>query len=178
MRGSKPVTGLDDTIVFSEHLGHVAVFLDKEALLARLSDERSERKEAIVDRFFHLSRDQAFYFTDVYVLAEVLGKVRSGTTAAATVEFMDNISNSAIEIHYGADRWDESVLTQSPKEVFEAGADLIRTANKHDVKFDEATLVLQAITAENGCVLSFDKPVREISRAFDVEVFPYTDNCW
>lgn len=178
MSGAEPVEDCDDSTIFPDHLGRVAVFLDKEALLARLTDTRSQRKEAIVDRFFFLSRARAFYFTDIYVISELLGTVRSGSTAEAAIALMDDLESSTIEVHHGPDRWDESTLTQSPKEVFEAGTDLIRQAKKHDVKFNEASLVMQAITAEKGCIFSYDKPVRGLARAYDLDVFPYLDDCW
>ena len=57
------------------------MFLGKEALLARLSNQRHTASEHVVDRFFDLSRERAYYYTDVYVLAEVLATVRSGASA-------------------------------------------------------------------------------------------------
>lgn len=54
------------------------VFTYKEALLARLAaDHHSERKQAVVDRFFETSGNRAYYVTDAYVVAEVISAFRS-----------------------------------------------------------------------------------------------------
>jgi hypothetical protein len=79
--GTDPVPDVDDSSIFPDDIGRRIVFLGKEALLARLSNQRHTASEHVVDRFFDLSRKQAYYYTDVYVLAEVLATVRSGASA-------------------------------------------------------------------------------------------------
>lgn len=157
--------------------GQRIVFLGKEVLLARLSDQRP-KAEPVVDRFFHLSRDQAYYFTDVYVLAELLAAVRSGATAEKAVAVFEDAKASQIRVLHGADEWNETELRQSPKETVEAAMNLIAESSDHDVKFDEAALVLQAMAAEHGCVFSFDGPLRTLARSRGVETLPYVDECW
>ena len=101
MSGSNPVSGVDDASIFPDDIGRRIVFLGKEALLARLSNQRHTASERVADRFFHLSRTQAYYYTDVYVLAEVLATVRSGTTAAQAVAVFEDAKNSQIGILHG-----------------------------------------------------------------------------
>ena len=86
MRGSDPIDGIDDSVIFPSEPGNKVIFFGKEALLARLSDVRDEPREEIVDRFFYLSREQGYYFTDVFVIAEFLSTVRYGTSAERAEE--------------------------------------------------------------------------------------------
>lgn len=177
MSGSNPVEGIDDSTIFPVDHGRRIVFLGKEALLARLSDQRPQA-EQVVDRFFHLSRDQAYYFTDIYVLAELLATVRSGTTAEKAVDVFEDAKASQIRVLHGTDEWDKTELQQSPKETMEAAMNLIAESGGHDVKFDEAALVLGAMAAERSCVFSFDSSLRTLARSRDVETLPYVDGCW
>lgn len=131
-----------------------------------------------MDRFFHLSRQRAYYYTNVYVLAEVLAAVRSGSTAAQAIAVFEDAKNSQIRIRHGATDWDETRLAESPKQVVEAAMTLIGQSEGQDVKFNEAALVLQALAAENGCVFSFDSGLRTLARSRGVETLPYVDGCW
>jgi predicted nucleic acid-binding protein len=176
--GVDPIPDVDDSVIFPDEVGRYIVFLGKEALLARLSNQRRAKSERVVDRFFQLSRDQAYYFTDVYVLAEVLATVRSGASAAQAVGVFEDAKDSEIRIRHGATDWNETRLQQSPKAVLEAAMELIDESEEQDVKFDEAALVLQAMAAENGCVFSFDSDLRTLARSRGVETLPYADGCW
>lgn len=178
MSGTDPVPDVADSSIFPDDIGRRIVFLGKEALLARLSNQRHVASERVVDRFFYLSREQAYYYTDVYVLTEVLAAVRSGATAAQAVAVFEDAKHSEIGILHGATNWTETHLQQSPKSVIKAAMELIETSEGHDVKVNEATLVLQAMAAEKGCVFSFDSDLRTLARSRGVETFPYADGCW
>jgi len=176
--GTDPVPDVDDSSIFPDDIGRRIVFLGKEALLARLSNQRHTASEHVVDRFFDLSRKQAYYYTDVYVLAEVLATVRSGASAAQAVSVFEDAKDSEIGVLHGGSDWAETHLQQSPKDVIEAAMELIGASEGQNVKFNEATLVLQAMAAENGCVFSFDSDLRSLARSRDVETMPYEDGCW
>lgn len=68
----------NDSLVFPDDVGTAIVFLDKEALLVRLTtDHRSECKQAVVGRFFEISGNRGYYVTDAYVVGEVISALRS-----------------------------------------------------------------------------------------------------
>ena len=115
VRGAEPINGVDDSVIFPSEPGNKVIFLGKEALLARLSDLRGEVREEIVDRFFYLSRNQGYYFTDAFVIAEFLSTVRYGTSAERTGEIKDDLLASAIRVRHGDDDWGETHLDSSPK---------------------------------------------------------------
>ena len=117
MRGSDPIDGIDDSVIFPSEPGNKVIFFGKEALSARLSDVRDEPREEIVDRFFYLSREQGYYFTDVFVIAEFLSTVRYGTSAERAEEVKGDLLSSAIRVRYGDDDWEETELESSPREI-------------------------------------------------------------
>ena len=126
VRGSEPINGIDDSVIFPSEPGNKVIFLGKEALLARLSDVRDEPREEIVDRFFYLSREQGYYFTDVFVIAEFLSTVRYGTSAERAEEVKGDLLSSAIRVRYGNDDWGETELESSPKEILSIATELFR----------------------------------------------------
>jgi hypothetical protein len=176
VRGSDPIDGIDDSVIFPSEPGNKVIFLGKEALLARLSDLRGEPREEIVDRFFYLSREQGYYFTDAFVIAEFLSTVRYGTSAERAEEVRDDLLSSAIRVRYGNDDWEETELESSPKEVLLIATELFSERDWIDFSVQEATLVLAGVDADY--IFSFDTAVRELARSLGVEVLPYTDAIW
>lgn len=173
MHGADPVRDHQDSIIFPADRGKSTVFLGKEALLARLTDLRSSQHQAVVDRFFELSRDQAFYYTNVYVLAEVFTSVRYGTSAHETAQLQTDIQNSAIRVLHGSDDWDSTTLSNTPKEVFLAATQLYEEREKISFNITEATLVLEAARAEASFVFTYDGTVATLARSFGLDVLPY-----
>lgn len=173
MRGDDPIEGIDDSVIFPSQPGKTLVFLGKEALLARLTDLRSAQKQAIVDRFFYLSRDQGYYYTNVYVMAEVFTTVRYGTSAQEAAQLKADILASNIEIRHGSDAWDTSESSNTPKEVFLAAAELFTQREKIAFNFQEATLVLEAARANADFIFSYDGTVATLARSFGIDVLPY-----
>jgi hypothetical protein len=176
VRGAKPIDGVDNSVIFPSEPGNKVIFLGKEALLARLSDLRGDVREEVVDRFFYLSRNQGYYFTDTFVIAEFLSTVRYGTSAKRAEEVRDDLLSSAIRVRYGDDDWEETELENSPKEVLLIATELFSERDWIEFSVQEATLVLAASDADY--LFSFDTAVRKLARSLDVEVLPYTDVIW
>ena len=176
MRGSDPLDGIDDSVIFPSEPGNKVIFFGKEALLARLSDVRDEPREEIVDRFFYLSREQGYYFTDVFVIAEFLSTVRYGTSAERAEEVKGDLLSSAIRVRYGDDDWEETELESSPKEILLIATELFSERDWIEFSVQEAALVLAGADADY--IFSFDTAVRELARSLDIEVLPYTDAIW
>lgn len=176
MRGSDPIDGIDDSVIFPSEPGNKVIFFGKEALLARLSDVRDEPREEIVDRFFYLSREQGYYFTDVFVIAEFLSTVRYGTSAERAEEVKGDLLSSAIRVRYGDDDWEETELESSPKEILLIATELFSERDWIEFSVQEAALVLAGADADY--IFSFDTAVRELARSLDIEVLPYTDAIW
>jgi len=176
VRGSDPIDGIDDSVIFPSEPGNKVIFFGKEALLARLSDVRDEPREEIVDRFFYLSREQGYYFTDVFVIAEFLSTVRYGTSAERAEEVRDDLLSSAIRVRYGDDDWEETELESSPKEILLIATELFSERDWIEFSVQEAALVLAGADADY--IFSFDTAVRELARSLDIEVLPYTDAIW
>lgn len=169
---------LEDGLVFPDDIGNVVVFLDKESLLARLTaDQRSPRKQAVVDRFFELSGERAYYVTDAYVVAEVVSAFRSKRGAREALELYEDIKQSDLLVQHGSDSWGERALSASPRTVMDAAAEFLGQFPKHDVALQEAILVLQA-RRENACLFSFDSPIRNLARACDISVYPVTSSIY
>jgi hypothetical protein len=173
VQGTDPVKGIDDSAIFPPQPGKTLVFLEKEALLARLTDLRSARNQAIVDRFFHLSRNQSYYYTNVYVMAEVFTTVRYGTSAQEAAQVKDDILASNIEIRHGSDAWDTPTPSNTPKDVFLAAAELFAQREKIAFNFQEATLVLEAARADADFIFSYDGTVATLAWSFDIDILPY-----
>ena len=173
MRGEKKVSNTQDSTIFPETNGKKLIFLDKEALLARLSNTRSTEKEDIVHRFFYLSRNQGFYYTDIYVMAEVFSTVSSKASTREAAKLRSDILTSSIEVRHGSDNWKKENLTKSPKNVFLAAAEALEERGKIDCKLPEATLILQAAAAGADYVFSYDEAVRKFSASFGVATLPY-----
>jgi hypothetical protein len=176
VRGSDPIDGIDDSVIFPSEPGNKVIFFGKEALLARLSDVRDEPREEIVDRFFYLSREQGYYFTDVFVIAEFLSTVRYGTSAERAEEVKGDLLSSAIRVRYGDDDWEETELESSPKEILLIATELFSERDWIEFSVQEAALVLAGADADY--IFSFDTAVRELARSLDIEVLPYTDAIW
>ena len=176
MRGSDPIDGIDDSVIFPSEPGNKVIFFGKEALLARLSDVRDEPREEIVDRFFYLSREQGYYFTDVFVIAEFLSTVRYGTSAERAEEVKGDLLSSAIQVRYGDDDWEETELESSPREILLIATELFSERDWIEFSVQEAALVLAGADADY--IFSFDTAVRELARSLDIEVLPYTDAIW
>lgn len=176
MRGSDPIDGIDDSVIFPSEPGNKVIFFGKEALLARLSDVRDEPREEIVDRFFYLSREQGYYFTDVFVIAEFLSTVRYGTSAERAEEVKGDLLSSAIRVRYGDDDWEETELESSPREILLIATELFSERDWIEFSVQEAALVLAGADADY--IFSFDTAVRELARSLDIEVLPYTDAIW
>ena len=176
MRGSDPIDGIDDSVIFPSEPGNKVIFFGKEALLARLSDVRDEPREEIVDRFFYLSREQGYYSTDVFVIAEFLSTVRYGTSAERAEEVKGDLLSSAIRVRYGDDDWEETELESSPKEILLIATELFSERDWIEFSVQEAALVLAGADADY--IFSFDTAVRELARSLDIEVLPYTDAIW
>lgn len=167
-----------DTTIFPDGTGKVIVYLDKESLLARLTDgQRSERKQAVVDRFFELSADRAYYFTDAYVVAELVSAFRAKRGAQEAVALYKDIKQSSLRVLHGADSWTALELTKSPQNVLDAAAEFIVRFPKHDVSLQEATLIIQAKRGDN-MLFSFDGPIRKLGLACDLTVLPYTESAY
>lgn len=173
MHGADPVRDHPDSLIFPADHGKSTIFLGKEALLARLTDLRSSRHQEVIDRFFELSRDQAFYYTNVYVLAEVFTSVRYGTSAHEAAQLQTDIQNSAIRVLHGSDDWDSTSLSKSPKDVFLAATQLYEEREKIAFNITEATLVLEAARAEASFVFTYDSTIATLARSFGLDVLPY-----
>lgn len=94
----------NDSLVFPDDIGTAIVFLDKEALLVRLTtDYCSERRQAIVDRFFEISGDRAYYITDAYVVAKVISALRSKRGAHEALDLYGDIKDSELVVQHGSD---------------------------------------------------------------------------
>lgn len=176
MRGSEPLAGLEDSLVFPDSHGKTVTFLGKEALLARLTNLRSRRHRDVADRFFYLSRNRAYYYTSVYVLAEVFSSVRYRASALATSRLKDDLLASEIEIRHGSDSWDTSTPTTTPREVFLTVARLFEERTKIEFNFQEATLVLEAARSDADFVFTYDGTVATLARSFDLDVLPYDES--
>lgn len=176
MRGAEPIDGVDDSVIFPSEPGNRVIFLGKEALLARLSDFRGDVREKVVDRFFYLSRNQGYYFTDAFVIAEFLSTVRYGTSAEQAEEIKDDLLASAIRVQHGNDDWGETHLDSSPKQVLLIATELFGERDWLEFSVQEATLVLAASDADY--LFSFDAAVRELARSLGIEVLPYNDTIW
>jgi hypothetical protein len=169
---SDGIDGVDDSLIFPDGLGTVVVALDKESLLARLTaDQRSGRKQAVVDRFFRLSGPRAHYVTDTYVVAEVVSAFRSARGAQEAVELYRDIQASELIVQHGPDSWDTTQLSQSSREVLDAAAVFLNRYSKHDVSLQEAVLVLQA-KRNDAQLFSFDGPIRRLGRSCNLDVLP------
>lgn len=175
MRGGKELSNTDDSTIFPSSNGKKLIFLDKEALLARLSDIRSTRKQKIIDRFFYLSRNQGFYYTDVYVMAEVFSTINSKASAEEMAKLRTEVLDSSIRIRHGNNNWKDKNLTESPKDVFLAAVKTLENHTKIDCKLPETTLVMQAAAADANYVFSYDEAVRKLSRSFDIDTLPYVE---
>jgi len=168
------LSGVADSLIFPDGVGTVVVALDKEALLARLTaDQRSARKQAVIDRFFELSGERAHYVTDAYVIAEVVSAFRSARGSQAALSLYDDIKQSDLVVQHGPDDWTSQELSASPRMVLDAAAEFLSQYPKHDVALQEAVLVLQAERGEYA-LCSFDEPIRRLARACDLQVFPTT----
>lgn len=176
MRGSRPLAGQDDSVVFPSSHGKAIAFLGKEALLARLTDLRSRRHREMVDRFFYLSRNRAYYYTNVYVLAEVLSSVRYRASALAASRLKEDLLASEIEVLHGSDSWDARTPTITPKEVFLTVARLFEERTKIEFSFQEATLVLEAARSDADFVFTYDGAVATLARSFGLDVLPYDES--
>ena len=176
MRGAEPIDGVDDSVIFPSEQGNKVIFLGKEALLAWLSALRGDVREEIIDRFFYLSRNQGYYFTDAFVIAELLSTVRYGTSAERAGEIKDDLLASAIRVWHGNDDWGKTDLDSSPKEVLLIATELSGERDWLEFSVQEATLVLAASDADY--LFSFDTAVRELARSLDIEVLPYNDTIW
>jgi hypothetical protein len=169
---------LDDSLVFPDDLGTAIVFLDKEALLARLTaDHRSARKQAVVDRFFEISGNRAYYVTDAYVVAEVISAFRSNRGAHEALELYEDIKESDLVVQHGSDSWESANLTASPRAVLDAAAAFLDQYPKHDVSLQEAILILQAKRGDDY-LFSFDGPIRKLGRACGLSVYPVTEETY
>lgn len=169
---------VEDSLIFPADPGTVVVYLDKEALLARLTaDHRSTRKQAVVDRFFELTGKRAYYVTDTYVVAEVVSAFRSKWGAHEAIELYEDIKRSDLTIQHGSDPWTANKLSASPQAVLDAAAEFLNRYPKHDVSLQEAILVLQAKRG-NDCLFSFDGPIRSLARACNLSVYPVTDDVY
>ena len=173
MHGADPVPDHPDSVIFPADRGKSTVFVGKEALLARLTDLRSARHQEVIDRFFELSRDQAFYYTTVYVLAEVFTSVRYGTSARETAQLQADIQDSAIRVLHGSDDWDSPSPSKTPKEIFLAATQLYEEREKIAFNVTEATLVLAAARADASFVFTYDGTVATLARSFGLDVLPY-----
>lgn len=173
MRGEKEVNNTQDSTIFPETKGKKLIFLDKEALLARLSNIRGSQKERIVDRFFFLSRDQGFYFTNIYIMSEVFSTVSSRATVKEAAQLRSDVLASSIEVRHGRDNWEKENLTKCPKNVFLAAAQALEDRAKIDCKLPEVMLVLQATAAGADYVFSYDEAVRKLSASFGVTTLPH-----
>lgn len=178
MAADSGVPSVDDGEIFPNDVGTVIVYLDKESLLARLTaDQRSARKQAVVDRFFELSGDRAYYVTDAYVIADVVSAFRSKRSAHEAVALYEDIKRSDLAVQHGADSWESRDLSNSPREVFDAAAEFIDSYPKHDVSLQEAILVLQAKRGDDW-LFSFDGPLRTLGRACNLTVLPFTEQAY
>ncbi|SFS00092.1 hypothetical protein SAMN05216559_2308 [Halomicrobium zhouii] len=156
----------------------MVVYLDKESLLARLTtNHRSEQKQAVVDRFFELTGQRAYYVTDAYVVAEVVSAFRSQRGAHEALDLYADIKASDMLVQHGSDPWDEGELSTSPRGVMDAAAEFLAQYPKHDVSLQEAILVLQAKRGDD-CLFSFDGPLRSLGRACGVSVYPVTEDVY
>lgn len=173
MRGAESLNNVDDSVIFPKSHGKKLIFLDKEAMLSRLSNERSETKQRVVDRFFYLSRQQGYYYTSIYVMAEVFSTVCSGRPSSNTTKLKKDILNSSIQIRHGVDPWDSENLTETPKTVFLGAANVLEQRGDIDCKFSEAALVVQAAAAGADYVFSYDKAVRKLSASFGLTTLPH-----
>lgn len=194
------VSGVDDGEIFPDGFGTVIVYLDKEALLARLTaDQRSARKQAVVDlmqaslrlsefresarkqavvdRFFELSGDRSYYMTDAYVIADVVSAFRSTRGAHEAVALYEDIKQSDLAVQHGADSWESRDLSKSPRDVSDAAAEFIDGYPKHDVSLQEAVLVLQAKRGDDW-LFSFDGALRTLGHACDLTVLPFTEQVY
>jgi hypothetical protein len=173
VNGADPIPNHPDSVIFPPDSGRTLVFLGKEALLARLTDLRSSRHQHVVDRFFELSRDQAFYYTNVYVLAEVFTTVRYGTSARQTAALQADVQDSAIQVLHGSDDWDTETPSRTPKEIFLAATQLYTEREKIAFNITEATLVLEAARVHADFVFTYDGTVATLARSFGLDVLPY-----
>ena len=168
----------NDSLVFPDDIGTAIVFLDKEALLVRLTtDYCSERRQAIVDRFFEISGDRAYYITDAYVVAEVISAFRSKRGAHEALDLYEDIKDSDLVVQHGSDSWESNNLTASPRAVLDAAAEFLAQYPRHDVSIQEAILILQAKRGDDY-LFSFDGPIRKLGRACGLSVYPVTEEIY
>lgn len=175
MRGADELDDVDDSVIFPKSSGKKLIFLDKESVLSRLSDKRNLIKQRVVDRFFYLSRQQSYYYTSIYVMAEVFSTVCSGGSGSDVADLRKDTLNSSIEIQHGVDPWDSEDMTETPKTIFLGATDVLEQREDIDCKFPEAALVVQAAAADANYVFSYDEAVRKLSESFGLTTLPHTE---
>lgn len=162
-----PLSDHPDEVLTPSIRGRVLLFLGKEALLARLTDSRPQ-KGKIVDRCFHLLRNRAYVATTTHTLAEVVGTVRSATTAEEAAQLIRDVQSSRIHVLYQNEEWTEMTQPNPESERFEIITDLYLDCPAVDFKFHEGDLVLTAATNDANrsidvCVLTFDGAVAALA---------------
>lgn len=178
MGDSGGVSDVDDSLIFPNGIGKRLVYIGKEALLTRLTDNfRTPRKHEVTTRFFELSANRSHYLTDAYVLAEVVSAFRSGRNAQEALVLYQDAKDSDIIIHQGGDAWDNPNPTSTPKQVLDAAAEFIGRYPTQDVSLQEAMLIIQA-KRQDALLYSYDGPVRELGQRCGLEVYPLADTVY
>lgn len=177
-RGSSPVDHHDDGLFCLPGQGKAIVYLGKEALLAWLTDIRSEEHQEVVDRFYYLSRSRAFYTTSVYVLVELYTTVRYSGSPAQAAELHEKIIQSEIRVNHGSNDWGSECQSRTPKDVFQAGAALFEERSSLEINFPEAVLILSAAREKRNrdipvYVFTFDGVLARLAQTFDLGVLPH-----
>lgn len=178
MGDSGSVSGADDSLIFPEGIGKRLVYIGKEVLLTRLTDDfRSPRKHKVTARFFELSADRGHYLTDAYVVAEVVSAFRSRRNAQEALSLYQDIKDSDVIIYQGSDAWDEPNPTSTPKQVLDAAAEFIGQYPSQNVSLQEATLIIQALR-QDALLYSYDGPVRDLGRRCGLDVYPLSETVY
>lgn len=178
-RDEEPVAHHPDDVLFPAGRGSVVVFLDKEALLAWLTDVRSEVHEAVLDRFYELGHRRGTFTTSAYQLVEVFTKVRYDRSAKVVTSLYDRIANSELRVLHGSDNWNDSCQSWTPRDVFQASSNLFDDRPQIQFSFPEAALVL-GLGRENRnrdvpvYLFTFDGTLATLADTFDVPVLPYS----
>ena len=178
-RGSTPIAHHADDVLFPADPGTAVVYLGKEALLAWLTDIRSAEHQEAIDRFYNISREQTYYTTSTYTLAEVATTVRYRGSATKAAELQTKVAASSIRVKHGSDDWSASQQTRTPRDIFTAVSALFAERSGIRCSFPEAALILGAAREQRNrqtsvYLFTYDGTLATLADTFQISVLPFS----
>lgn len=172
------------------HQGPSILGLGKEALLTRLTTRRSQEHHEVIDYIFqHAEQREAYVFTTTYVLAEVIGTIRSGTDSHTVGEIWDSVQASNITVLEDGRQWkadssgaDGEAIARRPFDQFDYVLEFYEENPTIEFKFHEATVVSNAILLEELSpgkkhtvyIATFDGDLAALADTSGIDVLPYS----